>query len=540
MNLLLAALLLALPLPAFAQALRPAPVRAGVGGLAAAGAAGASPTLSASPPSLFSPAARPLNAARPEDMPKPVGAAIPPGQAYAAVLSERGWAVHRTADAAYLLVMRRGADAHGRKVFVVDALDAADPAKGTVAHVDFAVHAEARQAVFDGPLDEWAKEPPVLPDGVAAGDLSHWREHLWFGLSVTPERRGRGLAGLLMDTASALARDAGAKELVIYATEDSRSLYRKLYAGSIGHESTSVGRDGEKSHRLLVKFPHGAADTPARDKTLRFLAALDLVRNKTAGPLPAALARTRILVVPGLFGNHVGDLYGGNLRRLQALGLRGEVLRVDTEGRTEAGLRRIEDAVRASPEPVVLVGHSRGGVMVHDWFRTAPAELKAKVARVVVFQSPISGTGFADWVLGSWWRRLVARLLGWRYWADLLKTIRELTPAARAAALASLPPWDATDLAKVWVLRSVKAPGPGLYGRHAGVLKALGAGETDGIVPAASAAVPGAADIILQDVDHSNTVLQKPGAFRRWRGYQPHPSYDAGDITEALLRLLFR
>ncbi|MBI2361819.1 MAG: hypothetical protein HYV15_00330, partial [Elusimicrobia bacterium] len=246
------------------------------------------------------------------------------------------------------------------------------------------------------------------------------------------------------------------------------------------------------------------------------------------------------LVVPGLFGNHVADLYGGNLRRLEALGLSGEVLRVDTEGRTAEGLRRIEEAVRASPDPVVLVGHSRGGVMVHDWFRSAPASLKAKVARVVLFQAPISGTGFADWVLGSRWRRFVARLLGWRYWSDLLETVRELTPSARAAALASLPPWDAADLAKVWVLRSVKAPGPGFYGRHAGVLKALGTHETDGIVPADSAAVPGAADIILQDVDHSNTVLQKPGFFKRWRGYRPHPSYDAGDITEALLRLLFR
>lgn len=537
MSVALAALLFAIPAPARAQVLRAAPVRPVGGGLGTAGAVpGINPGL---PPSLFSPAPAALNAARPEDMPTPAAAPIPPGSAYASVLSERGWAVHRTADAAYLLVMRRGTDSFGRKVFVVDALDAADPAAGTVAHVDFAVHEEQEQAVFDGPMDEWTKAPPVLPDGVQAGDLSHWREHLWFGLSVHPSRRGQGLAGLLMDTASALARGAGAKDLVIYATDDSRGLYRKLYAGKIRDESTELRGDGEKSHRLLVKFPKSAAEAPARDKTLRFLAALDLVRNKAAGPLPEALKRTRTLVVPGLFGNHVPDLYGGNLRRLAELGLRADIVRVPTEDRTAEGLRRIEEAVRASEEPVVLVGHSRGGVLVHDWFRRAPAGLKAKVARVVLFQAPLSGTTFADWVLGSWWRRLVARVLGWGYWSSLLKTVRELTPEARAAALASLPPWDAADLAKVWVLRSVKAPGPGLYGRHAGVLKAMGAHETDGIVPAASAAVPGAADVILQDVDHSNTVLANPGVFKRWRGYAPHPDYDVGDITEALLRLLF-
>ena len=159
---------------------------------------------------------------------------------------------------------------------------------------------------------------------------------------------------------------------------------------------------------------------------------------------------------------------------------------------------------------------------------------------MVLVQAPLAGTNFANWVLGSAWRRLIARYLSWRYRADILKTAREMTPKVRAAVLEALPPWTREDLAKVWVLRSVKPPGRSFYGRHAALLKAMGDRDSDGIIPAASAAVPGAKDIFLQDVDHSNTMLEKPGWLKRWRGYGPHPDYDVGDLTEALMRLLFK
>jgi GNAT superfamily N-acetyltransferase/pimeloyl-ACP methyl ester carboxylesterase len=471
---------------------------------------------------------------------------VAPGAAYAQVLGERGWVEHRTEKGSYLLVLRRGKDSFGRSVFVMDALDAADPARGTVAHVDFSVNPEQKQAVFDGPLDEYTKASPALPEGVEAGDLSHWREHLWFGLSVHPDYRERGLAGLLMDAAAAMARSEGAEDLIIYSTDDSRSLYRKLYRESIAHEESSTrGTPGEeqKIHRLVVKLPEAPtaeAPAPRRDKTLRFLAVMDLLRKGTAGPVPQSAKETKTFIVPGLFGNHQGDAYRGNLRRMSELGLSGEILDINTEDKAEEGMAAIAEAVRTSPKPVVLVGHSRGGVLVHDWYRLAPPELKAKVSRVVLVQAPLAGTNFANWVVGNLWRRLVVRYLSWRYRADIVKTAREMTPKVRAAVLQALPPWTREDLAKVWVLRSVKPPGRGFYGRHAALLKAMGDRDSDGIIPAASAAVPGAKDIFLQDVDHSNTMLEKPGWLKRWRGYAPHPDYDVGDLTEALMRLLFK
>ncbi|MDE2293307.1 MAG: hypothetical protein KGL53_14595, partial [Elusimicrobia bacterium] len=189
---------------------------------------------------------------------------------------------------------------------------------------------------------------------------------------------------------------------------------------------------------------------------------------------------------------------------------------------------------------VALVGHSRGGVIAHDWYRLAPPELKAKVSRLVLIQAPLGGTGYADWVLGTWWRRLVTRVLGWLLRADLAGTARELTRAARAAALAALPPMTPEDLAKTLVLRTVKRPGTDLYGRRARLLESMGEAESDGIVPADAARLPGAADIVLRDVDHSTTVLKRAGWLKRWRGYRPHLGYDAGDLTEALVRSLYR
>lgn len=520
--------------PAYGQRVAAVPVRS------------AGPTM---PRSVLAPMPSAGNAALPAG-PAPTlkPSLVAPGAAYAQVLGERGWAEHRTERGNYLLVLRKGVDSFGRAVFVMDALDAADPGRGTVAHVDFSVHAEQKQAVFDGPLDEWTKSPPALPEGVEAGDLSHWREHLWYGLSVHPDYRERGLAGLLMDTAASMARSEGAEDLIIYSTDDSASLYKKLYRESIAHEESSTrGSTGEeqKIHRLVVKLPDAApaglqAAAPRRDKTLRFLAVMDLMRKGTAGPVPQAAKDTKTFIVPGLFGNHQGDAYRGNLRRMSELGLSGEILDINTEDKAEEGLAAITEAVRRSPKPVVLVGHSRGGVLVHDWYRLAPAELKARVSRVVLVQAPLAGTNFAHWVVGTVWRRLIVRYLGWRYGADIVKTAREMTPKVRAAVLEALPPWTPSDLAKVWVLRSVKPPGRTFYGRHAALLKAMGDRDSDGIIPATSAEVPGAKDIFLQDVDHSNTMLEKPDWVKWLRGYKPHPDYDVGDITEALMRLLFR
>jgi len=262
-----------------------------------------------------------------------------------------------------------------------------------------------------------------------------------------------------------------------------------------------------------------------------------------AAPLPDAAKEVRYLLVRGLFGNHTSDYFDGNLRRLKSLGLDARDVLIDTEGHRMADLRAIETAVAASPKPVVLIGHSRGGILAHDWYRRAAPELKSKVARLVAVQSPLRGTPLADEKVATRWGRLKT------YWAGRLlfgeetfRTTVELTTRVRARVMAGLPQWTPEDLKKTYAVRSVIRfikRHPYYKSSHAALTR-LGSPDNDGRVPADSARIPGAGEVLLPDVDHDNTVIKNPGWFKRLQGARANPDFDPGDFTEALVRSLFR
>lgn len=265
------------------------------------------------------------------------------------------------------------------------------------------------------------------------------------------------------------------------------------------------------------------------------------VRGGKADPLPESARAVRYLFVGGMFASREKDYFGANLRRLDALGLEASLVPIDTQGRRRAGLRAIEAAVRDAQGPVVLIGHSRGGVLVHDWFRGAPTELKAKVKRLVLIQAPLAGTPFADWALTGRWNRFRLHWLGRLvFGANLLRTGAEMTPRMRRRVLDSLPAWGPEDREKVYTLRTTISALHGFYEKRRVLLKRLGVPESDGMVPVDSARVEGGRNVLLRDLEHKHTVLQRPGWITRIRGYRPHPTHDAGDMTEALVRLLFR
>lgn len=236
-------------------------------------------------------------------------------------------------------------------------------------------------------------------------------------------------------------------------------------------------------------------------------------------------------------------IFDGNLRRLRALGLDASEIFIDTEGHRRADLRAIAAAVDASPRPVVVLGHSRGGILIHDWYGRAAPELKSKVARLVILQSPLHGTPLADKNVSTWWGRLKT------YWAGKIlfgeqtfRTTVELTTRMRSRALSYLPPWTPDDLKKIYAVRGVienirKHP---YYRFSHRTLVEMNAPENDGRAPSESARVPGAQEAVLRDVDHDNTVIQNPGWFKRLMGARPNPDFDTGDFTEALVRLIFR
>jgi GNAT superfamily N-acetyltransferase len=144
------------------------------------------------------------------------------------------------APAAPALVERRGRDNFGRDVVVLDAVDPAAPSRGTIGHVDFSLG--MGQAQLDGPLDSWTSK---LAEGAPEeADLTHFREHLWFGLAVLPSYRGTGLGARLMNEAVARMRAGGARVLFIRATESSLGFYKKFFGPAVrGVEEETRGED---------------------------------------------------------------------------------------------------------------------------------------------------------------------------------------------------------------------------------------------------------------------------------------------------------
>jgi GNAT superfamily N-acetyltransferase len=147
-------------------------------------------------------------------------------------------------------VERRGLDGHGREVILVDALDPAAPERGTVGHVD--VSQRDGQASLDGPLDFWV-DAAARPAGAhEAADLTHFREHLWFGLAVLPAYRGGGLGARLMDQAVSRLRAAGVRDLFIRATETSLGFYQKRFGARVRSVERETGDEGEITYRLEI------------------------------------------------------------------------------------------------------------------------------------------------------------------------------------------------------------------------------------------------------------------------------------------------
>ncbi|MEK7388520.1 MAG: hypothetical protein AAB036_02355 [Elusimicrobiota bacterium] len=273
----------------------------------------------------------------------------------------------------------------------------------------------------------------------------------------------------------------------------------------------------------------------------RFREILRVVRGGWGAPIGPEAKRPRYLLVKGLYGDHISDYMEGNLRRLRSLGLEADFVPVHTDSAYEENLKLIEQAV-AAEQSVVLLGHSRGGVLIHDWYRAAPTASKAKVRRVILVQAPLWGSEAADWISDRWYARAIlnglALLPGWE---DPLEGVLELTSSKRKEVMMGLPELSPGDLKKIFTVAS-SFDSEADDERHQDmaaserIIRAMTGRSNDGLVAVESALVPGSDAVFMEDFDHEDSVLEHPGWFKRLRGRRPLDDVRVGDFTEALVR----
>jgi pimeloyl-ACP methyl ester carboxylesterase len=258
--------------------------------------------------------------------------------------------------------------------------------------------------------------------------------------------------------------------------------------------------------------------------------------------LPVDVAPVRYIFIPGLFGNHVTNYMTFAIARLRALGLDVQKLAIDTEGDRRGNMRALTAAIAAAPGRVVLIGHSRGGLHAHDWYRRAPAEMKDKIRAVVLVQAPLAGSPIADKILKNPLARFLAGAVGvLPGWRNLRGVLRELRPAMRARLTARLPALSESDLKKFLDVSSAivrDATAARDYAFWERLIRRTTGQRSDGMVPVTSPALPGARTVFFDGADHSDLMVQNPGWFRRLVGRRQNPRINASDAAETLIRLL--
>ena len=225
-------------------------------------------------------------------------------------------------------------------------------------------------------------------------------------------------------------------------------------------------------------------------------------------PMPALSGR-RVLLAYGLAGEAIArlsvvgfDYMGTQLAWLRACGAKAEVVALPTAAAVEDNATLLAKALTAEAEPCLLLSHSKGGLeSLSALLRPGVA---AHCAAFLALQSPFYGSPVADALLHSpgfhGAARRLAQLLRVGSGAglvDLTSAVRTAWMEERAAQIAAL-----TSLLPVLCVASqVKrdtAVGPDRrYLPLAEWLERRGAGANDGLVPVASALLPGARHWVL-------------------------------------------
>lgn len=258
---------------------------------------------------------------------------------------------------------------------------------------------------------------------------------------------------------------------------------------------------------------------------LRGLKVLFVSGFMTERLLPAAPAGEKALPKPPKY-------FEEHLALLRKLGVDYGVAPLNTEAPVKVNAGRIAALVSASSKPVLLITHSKGGIDALEALLAYPETL-AKTRAVIALMSPFYGAPIADKVLASpvlsYSSARLLRLMGGTREAliDLSAAERARYQAAKAGDINRLVkqvPFVSVAASKSdesWSFDTLMEP-------SRDYMLSLGM-PNDGLVPTASAILPGTPYVILDGLDHLSTVMNIP-----------RPGYDRPRFLETVLTLALR
>jgi hypothetical protein len=290
----------------------------------------------------------------------------------------------------------------------------------------------------------------------------------------------------------------------------------------LGTTMWSGAPSGQNAGWLLTRppSPPNVTDVTGQFKTL--------LGPKGAGPptLPPEAKDFKYLLVGGLFTNDYPGYMDGNLKALKEKGLNASKLSIDTSASVETNAKAIHDAILDATKDgskVVLIGQSKGGVDITAACALYP-DLKDHVRSVVAMQAPYGGTPVASDLsnckqLGP----IVKDVIGKVMRGDVA-SLTDLSYDARKAFIAAHPyPQDIPTLS---LATSRRATDGSLVAATAGYMVNRYKLPSDGLVPQADAEIPGSRVVLLDDMDHAESVMKGPTSH-----------YDPGALTLSLVSL---
>ncbi len=241
------------------------------------------------------------------------------------------------------------------------------------------------------------------------------------------------------------------------------------------------------------------------------------------GTAHAKTLRTyKVLLVPGYLGDLYPTYFNDQLRWLAAIGVEREKLPVHAGQSVSVNGPIIAAAIAQSAKPVILITHSKGSVDTLEAL-LSDANARRKVKGWLSLQGTFFGTPVADKLLdGSLLNPLVAALiLG--FFGGTQESAQGLTTGAaktyhrkHAAAIAPLLR-EVPAIAFASAVGSAPEDQPSTTLEIPHELMAREGIRNDGLVPLASAVLPGMNYVKVSGIDHIATVMPARRPFSRVR-----------------------